>query len=368
MQINTQQNYVIDTVTELQELFVQRSALENYREMVIAAGPDGLGPTAAQIMLINLHQLKHSNTGVSMESFTQDRLSLSSEDFGEWLSNLGQRIKELIEKLIKMAKEYAAKIMTGVESVKTQSEQLIERIRGRGKKASNELHGEANEITISDPSVLWANGEFCINDCKAEQDVIRFFTTIWPKYAKDQIARAKKMISEYDVESGNSENFESNIGFLGNHQSLVNNITQLVLPGNKQIGFKYVALGPDLIDADDATPAPANHSFEVRSLSQINAVLKSNIATMNAMGAMFRSEAEVLHEMSSLSEALMGLEGRRSETVWKSAREGLDDISKSMMDLISRLKPNYDPIVRHLAKVGTARNAVCRKELDALGQ
>lgn len=364
-----EQNIIVaDTLDQMQAMIVQRAALENYRDMVLAAGPDGLDPVAKKIMLANLQQLKVQRNSIGMESFNSEHEEVTVENFSEWLSSLGEKIKALIERLIAMAKEYASKIMTGVESVKTQAEELMERIRKKARRPSNELHEAGQEISVEQPALLWANGEFCIGDCKSEQEVVKFFTTIWPKYAKDQITRAKKMISEYDVESGNSENFEANMDFLGNHQSLVANITRAILPGNKQIAFKYVALGPELVDAADAEPAPASYSFEVRTLNEISSSLKSNVATMNALGHMFRSEAEVLNEMATLSEALMGLENRRGETVWKSARDGLDDISKAMMGLIGRLKPEYDPIVRHLAKVGTARNALCRKELDALGQ
>lgn len=356
-----------DTVDGLQELIVQRSALENYRGMVVAAGKDGLDPVASELMQVNLNHLKLRRSGYGMESFNQDSM-VTLEDFDEWLSNLSSKIKAFIERLIALAKEYASKILSGIEGVKSEAEKLIDRARNKVRKPSNELHDGDQVISIDSPGILWVNGEFCNADCKSEQEVIKFFTTTWPKYAQDQINRAKKMISEYDVESGNSENFESNIGFIGNHQSLVQSITKVVLPGNKQIAFKYVALGPELVDDESAEPAPAKHTFVVRTPNEINGVLKSNIATMNALGNMFKSEADVLHEMSSLSSALMNLENRRGETVWKSARDGLDDISKAMMDLIGRLKPNYDPIVRHLAKVGTARNAVCRKELDTLGQ
>ncbi|ABY62986.1 internal head protein [Pseudomonas phage 201phi2-1] len=359
---------VTDVLDECQDLIIQRAALERYRDQLVQAGPDGLDHVAKHFMLVGLQQLKVRKNSTGMESFDADRETVTVEDFSEWLSNLGERIKQLINKLIALAKQAASKIMSGIEGVKTQSEELMERARKSARRPSNERHGEGKEITIDSPSLLWTDGEFCVGDCKSEQNVVKFFVGAWPKYAIDQIQRAKKMISEYDVESGNSDNFESNMGFIGNHQSLVATVTRDILPGNKQIAFKYVALGPELVDAEDAQPAPDKHSFEIRTLVEITSTLKQNVATMNALGQMYRSESEVLTEMATLADALMKLEGRRGETVWKSARDGLDDISKAMMDLIGRLKPNYDPIVRHLAKVGTARNAVCRKELDALGQ
>lgn len=362
-----QNTTVTDTLDQLQDHIAQRAALENYRDMIIASGHDGLDPVAKQLMLVNLQQLKRNSIG--MESFDSGCRDITLEGFSEWIDGLGEKIRVLIDKLIAMAKEFASKIMSGVESVKQQSEDLIKRAMKRGNsKPATELHDDNKEVSIDNPSILWANGEFCIGDCRSEQEVIKFFLQVWPKYAKDQVARAKKMIGEYDVESGNSENFEANMGFIGNHQSLVNNVTSLVLPGNKQIAFKYVALGPELVDATDAEPAPETHSFEVRTGAEIHNSLKANIATMNALGGLFRAEAEVLNEMAALGQALTTLEGRRSETIWKTARSALDDISNAMLDLIGRMKPNYDPIVRHLAKVGKARNAICRKELDALGQ
>lgn len=355
-------------VEELNCLIIQRTALENYRDQFEAAGPDGLDHTAKQFMLVNLKQLKLRRSSHGMESFDTTKDDLSLEDFSEWLGNLGKKIKEFIERLIEMAKAFAAKVMAGIETVKATASDLMDRLSKRPRRAANELHEGEKVINIDAPAILWADGKFCNGECRSEQEVIKFFIGTWPKYAKDQIKRAKKMISEYDVESGNSENFESNIGFIGNHQSLVQEITKVVLPGNKKIGFKYITLGPELIEAEGAEQAPDKHSFAVRTAVEINNTLKINIATMNALGQMFKSESEVLHDMASLSDALLGLENRRGETVWKSARDGLDDISKAMMDLIVRLKPDYDPIVRHLAKVGTARNAICSKELDALGQ
>lgn len=362
------QTMIEDTVDQLQDLYVQRATLESYHGLVKAAGPDGLDHVASQIMMVNLNQLKLRRNSVGMESFDMGVDRVTIEDFSEWLSDVGEKIKALIERLVQMAKDLAARVMSGVEGVKKQSEELIDRIRNRGRKPANELHDENREITISDPGILWANGKFCVEDCKSEQEVIKFFVNIWPKYAKDQISRAKKMMAEYDVANGNLEDFDSNLAFVGNHKSLVANITRQVLPGNVRVGFKYGALGPELVEAEDATPAPASHSFEVRPVALINNTLKANVATMNALASMFRSEADVLHDMSTMSEALMKLEDRRGEALWKSARADLDEISKKIMDLIGRLKPNYDPIARHLAKVGTARNMVCRKELDALGQ
>lgn len=362
------QTTVEESVDELQDLYVQRNSLEAYHRMITEAGNDGLDHVANQIMRVNLQQLKLRRNSVGMESFDATVEYISVEGISEWLKDVGARIKQLIDKLITLAKEYATRIMSGIEGVKSQAEELTERARKGGRKPSNELHDTDKEITIGDPAILWANDSFCLSECKPEQEVVKFFTSIWPKYAKDQITRAKKMMADYDVANGNLEQFESNLEFLGNHQSLVHNVTRYVLPGNKQIGFKFVALGPELIDAEDASPAPGSYTLKVRTPAEINGTLRTNVATMNALGSMFRGESEVLHEMASLSEALMSLEDRRAEAFWKSAKEDLDEISKAIMELITRLKPNYDPIARHLAKVGTARNLVCRKELDALGQ
>lgn len=361
-------NTIEDNVLELKELMGVRTTLENFRDQVKAAGRDGLDPVAKELMRVNLSLLKrHKSKGVALESIDLGQDELSFEDFSSALKGVGDRISEVIQKLIEMAKQFASRIMSGLETVKTQAEELINQLRNRGKsKASMELHDGERVITIDSPGILFADGNFCLDECRSEQEVIRFFLQQWPKYANEQINRAKKMVGEYDVESGNSDNFKSNIGFIGNHESFVNGIKSVVLPGNKKIGFKYVALGPELIDAEGAAEPPATHSFAVRTEAEVQGTLKKNIATMNAMGKMFREEADVLQNMTTLSQALMGLENRRGETVWKSAREGLDEISNAMMDLITRLKPNYDPIVRHLARVGTARNAACRKEMAAM--
>lgn len=359
-----------DTVLEVNELMGIRTAMEQYRDQVAAAGIDGLDPVAKQIMQVNLRQLKLRSNALGLESFDPAIDTLSAEDYTETLSNLGKKIMELIQRLIALAKQFASKMMAGLETVKTVAEELMEQIRrkkrGSSDNVSKEYHTGERTITIDNPSILFANGNFCLDDCKSEQEVIKFFIQQWPKYAIDQIQRAKKMISEYDVESGNSENFEANADFIGNHESLVKGITNAILPGNKVIAFKYVALGPELVDAEDAAKAPASHTFEVRTEVELNGTLRKNIATMNALGKMYSEEAAVLNEMATLAGALNKLEDRRGETIFKGARDGLDAISTMMMDLITRLKPNYDPIVRHLARVGTARNATVRKEYDAM--
>jgi hypothetical protein len=362
-------NFIQDTVLEVNELMGVRTALEQYRDQVAAAGIDGLDPVAKQIMRVNLQQLKLSRNAIGLESFDLSKDTLSVEDFAESLSNLGEKIMALINRLIEMAKQFATKMMAGLETVKTQAEELMDSIRnkkrGPAKRVSQEFHEGDQTITIDNPGILFANGKFCLDDCRAEQEVIKFFIQQWPKYAIEQISRAKKMVGEYDVESGNSENFESNAGFIGNHESLVKGITEAVLPGNKEIAFKYVALGPELVDSEHATKPPASHTYEVRTEVEMTGTLRKNVATMNALGSMYKEEAAVLQEMSTLAESLNKLEGRRGETIFKGARDALDAISNMMMDLITRLKPNYDPIVRHLARVGTARNAAVRKEFDA---
>lgn len=356
---------VQDTVLEIKELMGLRSSVERFHEQVKAAGKDGLDPIAKAIMQVNLRNVKLANsTSYSLEDFGQGDELPSNEDFMEKAKGLGEKIAELISKLIAHAKQFAAKIMSGIDSVKTKAEELLK--RRTGAKASNELHEGDKVITLKSPGMLFANGEFCLGECRTEQEVVKFFLTQWPKYAIDQINRAKKMISEYDVESGNSDNFKANFDFIGKHQSLVNSIVEKVLPGNKSIGFKLVALGPYLKDAEDAKPAPDEHSFAVRTLAEIQGTLRKNAATMEACAKLFQEEADVLQHMTTLSKAIADLEGRRTETHWKSAKEDLDTITSLMLDLVIKLKPNYDPIVSYLGKVGAARNAACEQELAAL--
>jgi hypothetical protein len=358
------ENIVQDTVMEVHELMGLRTAIENYRDQVVAAGRDGLDPLAKSIMQVNLRQIGLGSNRYGLEAFGEDGIP-SVEDFKETLDGIGAKIMAFIEKLIAHAKVVGAKIMSGISSVTTKAEELIDKARTRGTRASTELHGDEQEVTINSPGLLFADGEFCIDDCRSEQEVIKFFINTWPKYAVQQIERAKKMITEYDVESGNSENFTANSEFIGNHQSLADTLAGRILPGNKEITFKYVALGPELVNAENAQAAPDAYTYTVRTNAEIQGTLRKNIASMNALGKMFSEEADIYRHMGTLSKAVGDLEGRRGETVWKSAREDLDAISTMMMDLIVRLKPNYEPIVSYLGKVGAARNAACQQELNA---
>lgn len=352
---------------DLEQLLVDRVAVERFYHAVNNAGKDGLSEQAKIALKIGLSQLKLPGIVISNEDYVG--LNISAEDLKEQLAAIGRKIMEVIEKLIDKAKELGSRIMSGIDGVINEAEELIKRAKsgkGPAKQIANELHDDS-QIAISAPAILWADGEFCIGDCKSELEVIKFFQTTWPKYAEQQINRAKTMVGEYDVESGNSENFRANADFIGNHQSLVNGITQLTLPGNKKIAFKYVALGPELVDAEGAKPAPPTIDLDVRDSNAIQHTLRANIEHMKQLSKLFAAEAEVLHQMKTLSQAVMELENRRGETIFKGARDDLDTITQMVMGLVNRLNPNYDPIVRHLAKVGTARNLVCRKELDARG-
>lgn len=353
---------------ELEALLTDRVTVEKFYGQIKDAGRDGLDPVAQKALLIGLNNIRSVGVKVSTEDFTD--INVSTEDIGEYLKAIGKRIMELIDALIEKAKVLGAKIMSGVTGVINDAEELIDRARSRPKRkdnvASNELHGDKT-ITLSNPSILMADGEFCSGDCKSEVEVVKFFQGPWPQYAIDQIKRARKMISEYDVESGNSDNFKHNAEFLGNHSSLVNRITEIILPGNKAVAFKYVALGPELVDAENAKPAPETFTMDVRESTSITKTLKENIEHMRGLSKILEEEAKVLHEMKELSKGVQDLEGRRGETIFKGAREDLDQISNMIMGLVNRLKPNLDPIVRHLARVGAARNAVCRQELDARG-
>lgn len=358
---------VADTVIDIQELLGVRNTLENYREQIVAAGKDGLDDVAKQIMQVNLKQLKLGRSNLGLESFKAGT-ELSLEDFSELLKDVGARIKALIDKLIAVAKQLADRIMSGVDKVKGQSEELLKRIKDKANsyRTSTEFHEGPKEITIDNPGMLFADGEFCIDDSKAEQDVIRFLIRDWPRYAIEQVNRAKKMIGEYDVDNGTSENFNANAGFIGNHESLVLQIKKVVMPGNKSLGFKFVALGPELVDAEGAKPAPNSYTYTARTDAEIQNSLRKNVALMNALGQMFAEEANVLQSMATLSQAVMDLENKRPGVLWKSAKQDLDVITNSMMELVTKLKPNYEPIANHIAKVGAARNAAARRELDAV--
>lgn len=358
---------IVDSkVKELGQLITDRVAVERFYNALTDAGSDGLTSQAQEALKISLGHLNLPGLKISNENFVD--LNISAEDLKEQLAMIGKKIMEIINALIEKAQTFASKIMSGIEGVKNTAEELLDRAKSgvSRNRSSNELHDDAT-INIGNPGILWADGEFCIDDCRSETEVIKFFAHTWPKYVEQQIKRAKDMIGEYDVESGNSDNFKANADFIGNHQSLVSNITQLVLPGNKKIAFKFVALGPELVEAEDAEQAPEGYSINVRSSNEIQKTLRSNIERMNSLGQLFAAEAEVLKQMKVLSQGVMDLENRRGETIFKGARDDLDTITNMVMGLINRLNPRYDPIVRHLAKVGTARNAVCRKELDARG-
>lgn len=360
-----EENIVItDDSEKLLQLVNDKAALEKFQSQVESAGRDGLCPVANQALRIGLAHVTKDTSLVSNESYTD--INISAEDIGEKLKAVGKRILEVIQVLIDKAKQYATKLMSGIDSVKSDAEELIKRATAKRTRSSNELHDDKT-ITIESPGILMTDGTFCLDDCKSETEVIKFFQTAWPTYATEQIKRARKMIGEYDVESGNSENFKANAEFLGNHSSLVNNITSMTLPGNKKIQFKYVALGPELVDDEDAKPAPDSYTLEVREASEIVRTLKTNIERMRQLSILFTAEGKVLDEMRQLSQGVSDLESRRGETIFKGARDDLSAITNMVMGLIDRLKPSYDPIARHLARVGSARNSVCRRELDARG-
>lgn len=358
------ENMVNDEAKEFSQLITDRAALEKYHDQVVAAGKDGLHPVAARAMMIGLNHIGYAKDKVSNENYTD--INISVEDLASYLKEISKKILAFIEALIAKGKEYASKIMSGIDGVVKEAEELIQRARGKRTRSSNELHDDKT-ITIGSPGILMVNGELCLDECRDEAEVVKFFQGAWPQYAIDQIKRARKMISEYDVESGNSDNFKSNAEFLGNHKSLVARVEDIILPGDKKIGFKYVALGPELIDADNVKESPSSYTLDVRDSTTIVKTLRDNIEHMKSMAKMFSAEANVLQEMRGLSQSVADLENRRGETIFKGARDDLDTISTMVMGLVNRLKPNYDPIVRHLAKVGTARNAVCRQELEAQG-
>ncbi|ARV76771.1 virion structural protein [Pseudomonas phage Phabio] len=376
------ENIVFDNEKELESLIVDRIAVEKFYNHVVTAGTDGLDDVARKALQIGLNHINPAEYKVAVEDFTD--INISAEDIGETLKAIGKKIMAFIETLIEKAKVYAAKIMSGVNGVISDAEELLERAKQKpGSKEekfdsrayakdrmkadiSNELYGDKT-ITINNPGILMNGKEFCADDCSSETEIVKFFQGAWPQYAIDQIKRARKMIGEYDVESGNSENFKANSEFLGNHASLVAKIVDLTLPGNKKVAFKYVALGPELVDVEDAPEPPAKYTMDVRDSTTITKTLKDNIEHMRNLSKLLEEEAKVLHEMKQLSQGVQELEGRRGETIFKGARDDLDSISSMVMGLVNRLKPNLDPIVRHLARVGVARNAVCRQELDARG-
>ena len=358
-------NDFLQIANKVKQLITLRTSLELYSDQINLAGKDGLDPIAKAIMATNLMRTVNEK-GYGLESFDEGTLP-ATEDFSETIKKIGAKIMELIKRLIDKAKEYASKIMSGLATVTNKAEELIERSRGNRTKASNELHEGEQMVTINSPSILFSDGHFCLDDCKSEQEVIKFFIGPWPKYAVEQINRAKRMIDEYDVESGNSENFKANSAFMGNHKSLVSMIEGRILPGNKVIEFKDVALGPYLTDDENAKPAPDTYSYVARTSAEIQGTLRKNIATMAAVGKLFTEESNIYTQMATLAKSIAKLDSRRNETVWKSAREDLDTISTMMMDLIIRLKPNYEPIVTYLGRVGAARNAACQQELNLVG-
>lgn len=363
--VDFMENSVLTADKELEQLITDRVTLEKFYDLVAEAGKDGLTPVADKALRIALVGLGCSKSMVSTENYVT--MNIGVEDIGERLKAISKRIMELIDLLIEKAKVAASKIMTGITGVINEAESLLDQVRNPTRsKPATELYGDKT-ITINNPHMLMANGEFCSADCKSEIEVVKFLQGAWPQYAIEQIKRAGKMIAEYDVESGNSDNFRHNAEFLGNHESLVTKIKEVILPGNKSIAFKYVALGPELVDAEDAEPAPAKYTMDVRDSRSITMTLKENIEHMRGLSKILEEEAKVLNEMKGLSKGVQDLEGRRGETIFKGARDDLDEISSMIMGLINRLKPNLDPIVRHLARVGTARNAVCKQELATRG-
>lgn len=351
---------------ELIRLSQERVSLERIHTQLKNSGYDGLSGVSKKAMLISLSLISKDYSTVSNEDFTD--INISAEDIGEKIKAIGKAILEFIKQLIAKGKEFATKILTGVEGVIKEAEELLDRARDKPNRrvASNELH-DGKTIVVNSPGILMADGHFCAADCKSEIEVIKFFQGPWPKYVEEQIKRTNKMIGEYDVESGNSDNFKSNAEFIGNHTTFVASIEKLILPGNKNIKFKYGALGPELVDDTDAKDPPETYEMEVRPSTTIVKTLRDNIDRMRSLTKLFEAEAGVLHSMNELSKAVMALENRRGETIFKGARDDLDTISNMVMALINKLNPNYNSFVRHIAKVATARNAVCRQELDAHG-
>lgn len=353
-----------DHAQELSRLVETRATLESYLDHITQAGKDGLDPTALKAMRISLNRRGSKDLLPSMESIDVVSTEDVAESLKAKLKQVGERIMEIINKLIERAKEAVQAIMSGANKVKAQAEEMLNR-KGKSSNVSNELHD--GDITIDNPVMLFAGDKFCLDDFKAEQEVAKFFGRTWPQYATDQISRLNKRIKDFDVAEGDLTKFQADSEFIGRHETIVKMIENVTLPGNRQVGFKWVALGPMLKEAEAAKPAPDSYSFSIRTTMEIHKTLKTNVAMMNHMSELFTAESKVLNELKTVSENLGQLEGRRGEAIWKASRDAVDTISREIIELIPKFWPNYDPIVKHLVSTGNARNRVCQQELERIG-
>ncbi|AEH03523.1 internal head protein [Pseudomonas phage PhiPA3] len=354
-----------DHLEQIDELVAMHHSLENYLSHLEAAGPDGLSRHAKRAMQMGLNHIDSKLNRMTCSLEDSESTETDNSSLGNRIKEIAKRIYQFILKLIDQAKQYAKKVIGGSERVKSKAEELLKQIRDRTKpKPANELHNEASHVTVNSPGILFADGHFCLAECRTEQEIIKFFLQTYPQYTKDQINKLTKAVKSYDVESGDVREYESISEFVGKHVSLVASIADKILPGNKKVEFRYTALGPYLGDAD-AKDAPSEYSFEARHRAAIEDTLKQNIATMNAVAKLLKAEASILDEMRELSQQLMGLQNRRGETVWRSAREALDKVCTDSMELFQRIRPDYGPISAHLTRIGKARNDVCELELKA---
>ncbi|MBG7006434.1 hypothetical protein I5G20_13710 [Pseudomonas aeruginosa] len=382
--INHEQNFVSDSDPatniggEYDQVVSMRTTLEEFIGLIKEAGDKGITRQSAAFMDVALESIDRylGRKDISNEKYDASPRSAmtfiqpSLEDLGERLEALGKKLLALIIKFIDEAKAFGQRMLSGINSTLTETDELIDKAKklANGIRVSNERAAPDFNMTlqINSPKLLYLCGEFILDDMSCERKVSTFLARDWPTTALSNIDRAVKMLKNYDLETDNLDKFDESFNAIGNGH-MFDKVNGTELPGNVKLTFVKDKFGPRLVESDQEA-APESISIEIRDLAIVRKTLDENKVQIRDLGELFKAEARVLERLRLVASEIEGLDGRRSKTVWKGAREDADAILRIAAEFARDIKPEYSTHISHLLRIAKQRNAVCNMELERYGQ
>jgi hypothetical protein len=266
------------------------TSLEEFRQLLTQAGPDGLNGQSGAILRVALRSIDrvigYDTPVPGLESFDGSprsalrKANVSLEDITDRIQKGVAKAKEMLGKLLAWLKAQ----WTDAKSRYAKVDALQSTVTA-AVKAAPTGKAESLTFTIQNPKHLYVGGELDLS-LGSEVKAITWLKSAHMKWVLEGMTFASKLVSTYQVEEGNAEDFFRTFGEARRSWFGTRPTAGLTIAGGYVIDYKDEH-SSSLALQDDDRAAPKPVGLEVRDRSALDQFVSSSKAMQAAMGGLF---------------------------------------------------------------------------------
>ena len=290
---------------------------------------------------------------------------ISVEDIKEYAKQTFDKLKEVINDLIKAIVEGIDNLMNGI----TKADHVLSKAEEALNTGGNVFSGVGSTFTLKNPSPIFANGVNKLHDTKMLTGLTHFTTIVYPEALRDYYRDIANRISQYNVVKGDGAEYAQRLLEAPTPLDDLYGQNEEVFPGNAKVVLHADGIVYGMGHAGSAKPAPETAEIKVSEPGKLRENLKNLRNIMEMLKTVREEHAKIKVGADAVQKAIAKVEEKlNNDDLDDASKEAARKVIQVGVDMLRVSNPRSREIIRYVTRTVAAYATVYMQEINILKQ